>query len=139
MVVALGVLACTHVEPLTNAYAPWFAKAVGDRCAEFAEDGQCSLYDVSLVELIAVPEKFHDKNVRVIGFVQLTFEGNVICLSREVASPNDCIFLDIEGIADPGFREGEAILQGHFDGELRGHLGCCSGTIDHISRLERRR
>ena len=133
--IATTASGCGHVEPLSNAYAP-FSAAVGDRCAEAAADGQCSLYDVSLIELISSPEKFHDKKVRVLGFVSLAFEGNMMCPTRDTVNRQDCIFLDIDGLADPGFRKGYVVLEGRFDGELRGHLGCCSGTIDHISRMK---
>src|SRR5262245_37970159 len=40
-------------------------------------------YGVSIVELISRPELFHGKNVRVIGYVRLEFEGNAIYLSKE--------------------------------------------------------
>src|SRR5271169_6128251 len=39
--------------------------------------------DVTLVQLIANPEKFDGKLVRVIGFLRLEFEGNVLYLHRE--------------------------------------------------------
>ena len=39
--------------------------------------------DVTLVQLIANPEKFDGKQIRVIGFLRLEFEGNVLYLHRE--------------------------------------------------------
>src|SRR5438105_15964932 len=39
--------------------------------------------DVTLVRLIANPEKFDGKLIRVIGFLRLEFEGNVLYLHRE--------------------------------------------------------
>ncbi len=39
--------------------------------------------DVTLVQLIANPEKFDGKSIRVIGFLRLEFEGNVLYLHRE--------------------------------------------------------
>ena len=132
----IGVSACRSTDPLSNAYAGW-ALEVGDRCSQVDAAGQCVVYDVSLVELIAVPEKFHGKVVRVIGYVTLGFESNGVCLSDDTRSGRDCVFLDVEGVEDPGFRKDWALVQGTFDGELRGHLGCCSGTIHSISRLER--
>jgi hypothetical protein len=39
--------------------------------------------DVTLVQLIANPEKFDGKLIRVIGFLRPKFEGNVLYLHRE--------------------------------------------------------
>jgi hypothetical protein len=128
--------ACAGLEPLSNAYSPMSAP-VGERCVQSDPGGGCALYGASLLELIAVPERFHGKKVRVIGFVHLTFEGNSICPSQETVDRRDCIFLDIDKLAEPGFRHGYALLEGRFDGELRGHLGCCSGTILEISRFQK--
>jgi hypothetical protein len=138
--IALGTLlppcGCAHLEPLSNAYSN-VAAPVGDRCSFGAarQDGTCDIYDVSLVELLAVPERFHDKRVRVIGFVTLRFEGNALCAGER--SGTGCLWLDLEGVKDPGFRKGWAEIEGRFDGEGRGHMGCCAGAIDEISRLAR--
>jgi hypothetical protein len=39
--------------------------------------------EVSVIQLIAQPEKFDGKRVRFIGFLRLEFEGNAIFLHRE--------------------------------------------------------
>jgi hypothetical protein len=39
--------------------------------------------DVTLVQLIANPEKFDGRLIRVIGFLRLEFEGDVLYLHRE--------------------------------------------------------
>jgi hypothetical protein len=133
---ALAAIGCRHVAPLSNAYTA-IAGDVGDRCMSRGNDGACEIFDVSLTELIAVPEKFHDKRVLVIGFITLAFEGNTVCPSEHSRSGKECLWLDVEGLKDPGFRKGYALIEGHFDGEGRGHLGCCSGAIDSISRFQR--
>ena len=51
------------------------------RCA--IEGEPCSLYDASIVELIATPEMFDGKRVRTVGFVHLEFEGNGLYLHKE--------------------------------------------------------
>ena len=107
---SVAAIDCTHMEPLSNAYSA-FAAPVGDRCG----DGERGICDVSMVELLAVPEKFHDKRVRVVGFGTLAFEGNTLCTSRH--SGTGCLWLDIEGVKDPGFRKGWIVVEGRFDGE----------------------
>lgn len=42
-----------------------------------------TVQDVSLIQLIAQPEKFEGKRVRFIGFLRIEFEGNAIYLHRE--------------------------------------------------------
>ena len=46
------------------------------------EGGPCVLWGPSLIELIARPELYDGKRVRVIGFVNLQFEGNGLYVSR---------------------------------------------------------
>jgi hypothetical protein len=129
----LGLIGCTTVRPLSNAYSGVEA-AIGDRCSFGAQqaDGSCGLYEVSVAELLTLPEKFHQRNVRVGGYVTLTFEGNTLC---EREGPGSCLWLDIEGLRDPGFRKGWAVVEGTFSAENRGHLGCCAGSIERISTL----
>jgi hypothetical protein len=38
--------------------------------------------DVSMVQLLATPEKFNGKLGRVFGFLRLAFEGGALCLYR---------------------------------------------------------
>ena len=42
-----------------------------------------AVQDVSLIQLIAQPEKFEGTRVRLIGFLRIEFEGNAIYLHRE--------------------------------------------------------
>jgi hypothetical protein len=127
---------CTHAQPISNAYSK-IAAPVGDRCLQGGKDGTCALYAVSLTELVSVPDKFHGKQVQVIGYVSLEFEGNAVCPSKDTVNSRECLFLDVDGLRDPGFRKGYAIVEGRFDGESRGHLGCCSGALEQITRLQR--
>ena len=91
---------------------------------------------VSIVKLIVQPEKYDGRRVQVEGFVNLEFEHNVLCLNSS-SSGSECIWVDVSGLADPGFRRGRAVIEGTFNGRLRGHFGCCAGTIENISRVSR--
>ena len=75
---------------------------------------------VTLVRLIANPEKFDGKLVRVIGFLRLEFEGNVLYLHREDyenAILGDGIWVD----ATPRDKEAEQDVE-HALGPTRRHL-----------------
>jgi hypothetical protein len=134
VIIGLVSPSCRHVDSLSDASSHVVAP-VGDRCSWEArhEDGSCGIYEATLGELLAVPDKFHGKPVRVRGFVTLTFEGNTICESNTPAA--GCPWLQVSGVQDPGFRKGWAEVEGTFDGEDRGHLGCCSGAVVRLSRL----
>ena len=98
--------------------------------------------DVTLVRLIANPEKFDGKLIRVIGFLRLEFEGNVLYLHREDyenAILGDGIWVD----ATPAMMKETAtlnmnyvLLEGIFSAGNRGHMGMWSGTIKEIRRAQ---
>jgi hypothetical protein len=98
--------------------------------------------DVTLVQLIANPEKFDGKLVRVIGFLRLEFEGNVLYLHREDyenAILGDGIWVDVT----PEITKQSKTLNMHyvlfvgiFSSSDKGHMGMWSGTIKKIRRAE---
>jgi len=133
---ALAFVACSHVESLSNAYSP-FSRDLGTPAGvgEPATGGK--RLAVPIAELVSQPASYHRRQVRTEGYVTLQFEGNKLC---PVATPADwkaCLWLDIEGLADPGFRKGRAVVEGTFDGENLGHLGLVSGAIEKITSLTR--
>ena len=145
---SLGLCACAHsgapksnqtarepLPPIFNSYAQ-FRSPVGDRCLKAGPDGACVLFKPAIVELVTRPELFHAKQVQVVGFVSLEFERNIICPS-EKSDTSECLWLDLEGMLDPGFAKGRAIVQATFDGENRGNLGGYPGALVSITRFER--
>jgi hypothetical protein len=98
--------------------------------------------NVTLVQLIANPEKFDGELIRVIGFLRLEFEGNVLYLHREDyenAILGDGIWVD----ATPAIMKQKAtlnmnyvLLEGVFSSSDRGHMGMWSGAIKQIRRAE---
>jgi len=126
--------ACAHETAFTPA-ASLTSLPVGDRCLEREADDSCARYVVSIYELLVRPTEYHQKPVLVEGYLSLEFEGNVLCPTDARHSGADCLWVDVDGVDDPGFRKGYASVEGTFDGELRGHLWCCAGTITGITRL----
>jgi hypothetical protein len=98
--------------------------------------------NVTVVQLIVTPEKFDGKLVRVIGFLRLEFEGDVLYLHREDyenAILGDGIWVDVT----PDIRKQSAILnmqyvllEGVFSSSEHGHMDMFSGTIKQIRRAE---
>ena len=64
-IACLGVGGCSDLAPSTSHQSP----PVILNSSQVVED-------VSLVQLLAVPERFHERRVRLIGYLHLAFEGN---------------------------------------------------------------
>lgn len=98
---------------------------------------------VSIIQLIATPEKYDGQLVRVIGVGNLEFEGNCISLSKEDLeySVGNQIWIEL-GEQAPSYEDaaqfnGEyVIIEGVFDKDDCGHMGMFHGSIKNISRYE---
>jgi hypothetical protein len=99
-----------------------------------------------LVELISRPELYDMKPVRVIGFVNLEFEGNGLYLHEEDwrhSIYRNGIWIDPPlGIEpDSGGTNGAinrqyVLVEGVFDASDRGHMGMWSGGLHNVTRYE---
>ena len=107
------------------------------------DDSPDTLQDVSLIQLIAQPEKFEGKRVRFIGFLRIEFEGNAIYLHREdfdhgigknalwVAIPDDMTKQQQDEV-----NMHYVICVGVFTARWQGHMGMFSGEIRNVRRLQ---
>ena len=102
--------------------------------------GQQQPLDVSIIQLIARPQDYDGKFVRLIGFVNLEFEGTVICLHEEDCRHsimNNCLWLDatdeiLRKRSD--YHRKYVLIEGIFSAKDKGHLGAYQGSIQRISR-----
>lgn len=98
--------------------------------------------DVSLIQLIANPEKYDGKFVRVIGYLRLEFEGNALYVHREddeAALTKNAIWVDATSdmTNDPEtFNRKYVLLEGIFDAKQHGHMDLFSGELRRISRAD---
>lgn len=97
--------------------------------------------DVTLVQLIANPEKFDGKQIRVIGFLRLEFEGNVLYLHREDYENSlfDGIWVDVTPEITKERKTLNmhyVLLEGIFSSSERGHMDMWSGSIKNIRRAD---
>ena len=102
------------------------------------------VYDVSLVQLIANPEKYHGKRVQVVGYLNLEFEGNAIYLHQEDFTNNlvkNAFWVDFservkqeKKLTD--YNKKYVIIIGLFDMNLKGHMSLFSGELKDITRLD---
>ena len=99
--------------------------------------------DVSLIQLIANPQAYDQKRVRITGFLHLEFEGDVIYLHSEdfhyslaknalwINVPKDMTQEQTKAVNDQ-----YVICTGKFVASMRGHMGLNSGEISDVTRLE---
>jgi hypothetical protein len=98
--------------------------------------------NVTLVRLIANPETFDGKLIRVIGFLRLEFEGDVLYLHREDyenAILGDGIWVEVTPMIQrqrPTLNMKYVLVEGIFNASERGHMGMWSGTIKQVRRAE---
>jgi hypothetical protein len=116
------------------------------RCQVIDGSQRCVLWGPSLVELIARPELYDGRRVRVIGFINFEFEGDALFLSSEdwkhgvvtnslwVEPPPG--FESDSGPARKQHNRRYVIIEGTFNARKRGHLGLGSGAIEHVTRLD---
>ena len=98
---------------------------------------------VSLVKLIANPERYEGKVIQVVGYLNLEFEGDAIYLHKEDYEHGligNGFWLDFSG---PLKKTDEivnskkyVIIVGRFDSKSHGHMGLFGGTLKDISRLD---
>jgi len=137
---ATGACSCTDGRAQEHAAPPADAR-LDHRCGQRGASGACALYDVSMIELIARPERFDGRAVRVIGFVNLEFEGNAIYNSEEdwrrSISRNGLWITPPDSMARPRRMPPQYMLvEGTFNAAHTGHMGMWSGAIEQVTRFE---
>jgi len=102
-----------------------------------------NVVDVSLIQLIANPQLYEDKRVRITGFVDLQYEGDAIYLHQEdfnhgltknglwINLPSNITQQQIRAINDH-----YVICTGRFVAKNHGHMGLFSGGMTDVTRLE---
>ncbi len=99
--------------------------------------------NVTMIQLIANPEKYDGELVRVIGVGNLEFEGDCIALSKEDLKygVGNSIWIEL-GKKAISYEEAKqyngeyVIVEGIFDKDYCGHMGLFRGSIKNINRYE---
>jgi hypothetical protein len=111
------------------------------RCQGVDRRSACTIYGVSIVELIATPRLYDGKRVRVTGWLHLEFEGNAIYLHRDDQvhglTRNGLWVSFARQQGDSSCAGGYALVEGTFNAGHHGHMGLWSGAIEGIDRCMR--
>jgi len=99
---------------------------------------------VSIINLIATPEKYHGKKIQIIGYLHLEFEGDAIYLHKEDYSnaiTANGLWVNFsekltkkKNLTD--YNDNYVIILGTFNKDSMGHMGLWNGTMDDIIRLD---
>ena len=98
--------------------------------------------NVSMIQLIATPERYHGKLVRVIGFVRLEFEGNAIYMHHDdlkYGLTKNGLWLSITDQIRKErdkYTDKYILVEGTFNSQNHGHMGLNSGAIENIKRFQ---
>ncbi len=98
--------------------------------------------EVSLIQLIASPERYDGKRVRVEGFALIEFEGNALYFHKEdkdVGLSKNAIWLEVPEEKETKWKlhSGSYVLVvGTFRAANRGHWDMFSGALEGIIRFE---
>ncbi len=97
---------------------------------------------VSMIQLLATPEKFHKQKIRVSGFMALAFEGNHLSPNREdyenrLFGNSVWLHLSSEQLQQWESRSrGYFLLEGTYNARSRGHMSAFNGSIEKLTRIE---
>ena len=100
--------------------------------------------NVSLVKLIANPEKYNGKRIQVIGYLHLEFEGNAIYLheedfKRRISANSFWVEFSSKLTKKRDlnkFNDKYVIIIGTFNVNEKGHMRMFGGILDDIVRLD---
>ena len=100
--------------------------------------------NVSLVKLIANPEKYNGKRIQVIGYLHLEFEGNAIYLheedfKRRISANSFWVEFSSKLTKKRDlnkFNDKYVIIIGTFNVNEKGQMRMFGGTLDDIVRLD---
>jgi hypothetical protein len=99
--------------------------------------------NVSIVQLIANPERYDGKRVQLIGFLRIEFEGTAVYLHREDYErgiEKNALWINLPtGMAkaqSDAVNGQYVICLGTFDAAHHGHMGLFSGEIKNVERLQ---
>jgi hypothetical protein len=97
---------------------------------------------VSMIRLVAVPEKYNHKKIRTLGYVSLGFEADSVFPHQDDVKQNlvlNGVWLDLADSIkfDPDKVDGKyCIIEATVLSDKHGHFGMYSATLTSIERIE---
>jgi hypothetical protein len=102
-----------------------------------------NVQQVSVLQLIANPQAYEGRKVRLVGFLDLEFEGDALYLHREDFEHNideNALWIDVPKEMTKEqmqvVNKQYVICEGIFKASGHGHMGVFSGEIADVTRLQ---
>lgn len=97
-----------------------------------------NIRNVSLIQLIATPERYEGQRVSVTGFVHIEFEGDAIWLHRDDFLNGihaNSVWLQVDTCTDWDGKpmSGYGSVAGRFTGKHHGHMGLWQSAIEQVT------
>lgn len=104
-----------------------------------AANGECGMYEVSMVQLIANPDAFEGKKVAVIGVLNTEFEGDALYLHKEdltarisLNSVSLVLPPNWTAISSACKNRSYVLLHGVFTAKTKGHAVWRAGSLESL-------
>jgi hypothetical protein len=97
---------------------------------------------ISIINLIATPEKYNGKRVRLIGYLVLYFESSALYLHKDDANmgiSKNALWVDVSRSAMDSlkkYNEHYVLMDGTFNSRAKGHMDIYSGSLENVNYLE---
>ena len=120
--------------------APSYAQQgnVPANCETASLDGGCQLFGVSIIQLLANPDEYDGKSVRLVGYIHFEFEGAGIYFHKEDLDQgiyrNGFWVSLAPGFSSDQCQDSYVLIEGVFDAKSTGHMGLWSGTVRSVER-----
>jgi hypothetical protein len=96
--------------------------------------------DVSMLKLLATPERFDGKFIRTYGFLRIAFEGKALYFHKDDYSHQlykNSVWVDLPETGEYlNLNMHYVLIEGIFNANSYGHLHMFSGTLEKISRVQ---
>ncbi|HUL21797.1 MAG TPA: hypothetical protein VLZ10_10100 [Thermodesulfobacteriota bacterium] len=147
--VALSVVAalfsCSYIHPHKSSKITAVPELIKIHREYGSAKDSSKIQYVSLINLIATPEKYHGKWVRVIGIANFEFEGDALYLSQSDYKfvTKNAVWLSLdtavikvdESTLAKEFNGLHVVVEGIYDMNDHGHMGLFSGAITNVTRI----
>jgi hypothetical protein len=139
--VARALLALALVAALLARLPLAAAQYVPLNCERPGRNGDCDLYGISLVQLLANPDKYDGKYVRVTGYVHFEAQANALYLHREDVEhhllKNGVWVALAEGVSFDACQDAYVILEGLFRARNTDNARYWSGALTRVAKCQK--
>lgn len=104
-------------------------------------NGDCALYGLSMLQLLANPEKYDGDHVRVVGYIHFDSENSAIYLHKEdeeqhLFKNGSWVSLAPE-VSFEGCQDAYVVIEGVYRARTDGRMSRWSGAVTHVTKCQK--